>query len=137
MAVSPCIFCNIVAGESPSLPLYEDDDAVAFLDINPVTRGHSLVVPRRHVVGVLDEDAGAALAGLGPALAAVADRLVTRLDADGVNLFSSTGEAAGQVVFHLHVHVLPRVAGDGLVRLATLPRAREDDLTATHRLLTD
>jgi histidine triad (HIT) family protein len=137
MAVPPCIFCNIAAGTSPSLGLYADDQAVAFLDISPVTRGHALVVPRQHVVGMLDPGAGEGMAGLGPALADVSRRLVERLGADGVNLFSSTGAAAGQVVLHLHVHVLPRYAGDGLIRLAELGRAREDDLTATHRLLTD
>ena len=108
-----CLFCKIVAGEIPGTILAEDDRTVAFMDINPATRGHALVVPRRHAtdLGAVDADDLAAVA-------AAAQRLATRareaLGADGVNLMNSWGPAAWQTVFHFHVHVIPRYEGDPL-----------------------
>lgn len=103
-----CLFCAIVAGDIPSRQVYADDQAIAFLDIAPWHVGHTLVVPRRHVDDLLaDPDA---LTAIAPAIAATSRLLVARLAADGVNLVSSSGAAAGQEVFHLHVHVVPRFA---------------------------
>lgn len=114
-----CIFCRIVAGEIPARQVYADQHAVAFLDLAPWHRGHTLVVPRRHVPDLVGGEPGA-LAEVAPAVEVVARRLVDRLGADGVNLLSSTGEAAGQTVFHLHVHVVPRYADrPGLAALAS------------------
>lgn len=103
-----CLFCKIVAGEIPSRRVYEDETAVAFLDVAPLHRGHTLVVPRQHVAD-LTEDA-AVLASIAPAVSAVTRLLVDRLGADGANVLSNVGEVAGQSVFHLHVHVVPRWA---------------------------
>jgi histidine triad (HIT) family protein len=103
-----CLFCRIVAGEVPSRQIYADEHAVAFLDIGPWHRGHSLVVPRRHVPDLVTGPP--ALPEIAPAIDAVARLLVARLAADGVNVLSSTGAVAGQEVFHLHVHVVPRYA---------------------------
>lgn len=103
-----CLFCAIIAGDIPSKPVYADDHAYAFLDINPFTRGHTLVVPRRHVADVLDPDAP--LAEIAPAIGAVSRLLVARLGADGLNMLSNAGAVAGQEVFHLHVHLIPRYA---------------------------
>ncbi len=135
MAAS-CIFCSIASGESPSLVVHADEHAVAFLDVNPFTTGHTLVVPRRHVVGMLDEGAGQAMSQLAPALQVVSAMLAERLPADGINLFSATGPVAGQTVFHLHVHVLPRTAGDGLIKLPHQRLPVTEDLTQTHGRLT-
>ncbi|MFL5827072.1 MAG: HIT family protein [Thermoleophilaceae bacterium] len=108
-----CIFCKIVAGELPSARIYEDEHAIAFLDINPWTRGHSLVVPRNHSSDLLeasDED----LAHVIAASKRVAGLLKERLGADGINLINSCGQAAWQTVFHLHMHVVPRYEDDPL-----------------------
>ncbi|MDN5725641.1 MAG: HIT domain-containing protein [Propionibacteriales bacterium] len=102
----PCLFCKIVAGDIPSRTVYTDAHAVAFLDIAPFHRGHTLVVPRRHVADVLAEPP--ALAEIAPAIEHTSKLLVDRLGADGLNVFSSAGAVAGQDVFHLHVHLVPR-----------------------------
>jgi histidine triad (HIT) family protein len=116
-AIDPdCIFCKIISGELAARRIYEDDRALAFLDIGAWHRGHALVVPKRHVPDLITGPAG--LSEIAPAIDAVARLLMDRLAADGINVLSSTGEAAGQEVFHLHVHVVPRYADDpGLRRL--------------------
>lgn len=101
-------------GDAPSWRIYEDDRAVAFLDISQATEGHSLVVPREHAVNLftLSEDSAAAL---GRAVHRVARLLHERLDPPGMNVVQSNGRAAWQEVPHVHVHVVPRYLGDGLV----------------------
>ncbi|GAA1428953.1 HIT family protein [Microlunatus lacustris] len=131
-----CVFCAIVAGEVPSRRVHEDEHAVAFLDLAPLHRGHTLVVPRRHVASLLDGEP--AMAEIGACVDATARLLVDRLDADGLNVVSSAGAAAGQEVFHLHVHLLPRYAqSPGLAHLlgARAPSS-EADLDAVHASLT-
>jgi histidine triad (HIT) family protein len=108
-----CIFCQIVVGEIPAEIIDEDDRTVAFMDINPATRGHALVVPRRHAVDLLDVD-HSDLAAVAVTSQRVAARMPERLGADGVNLLNSCGRAAWQTVFHFHVHVIPRYEGDPL-----------------------
>jgi len=105
-----CIFCKIISGELPSRRIYEDERAVAFLDIGAWHRGHALVVPKRHVPDMLTGPG--TLPEIAPAIDAVARLLMRRLAADGINVLSSSGEAAGQEVFHLHVHVVPRYADE-------------------------
>lgn len=102
-----CLFCSIVAGEIPARKVYEDESAIAFLDINPWHRGHTLVIPKRHVADLFD---GEALGEISQAIHATAALLKDRLDADGMNLLSNAGAVAGQEVFHLHVHLIPRFA---------------------------
>lgn len=131
--MSDCLFCRIVAGEIPSARVYEDADAIAFLDIAPFKRGHTLVVSKRHVPNALaDADV---LATLAPAVTAVGALLTERLGADGMNILTNVNEVAGQSVFHLHVHLIPRYADDpgfaALVRRA--PAA--DDLDAVRAAL--
>jgi histidine triad (HIT) family protein len=108
-----CIFCKIAAGEAPATIVHEDERTIAFMDINPATRGHVLVIPRRHSRDLLE----IAVEDL-QAVAAVAQELarqaVDRLGADGVNLINSCGRAAWQVIFHFHMHVIPRYEGDPL-----------------------
>jgi histidine triad (HIT) family protein len=111
-AGAPCVFCEIVAGREPASFAYEDDRVVAFMDLAAANPGHLLVVPRAHAASVADlEDA------LGAHLFAVAKRMAAALResglrCEGMNLFVADGEAAGQEVFHAHVHVLPRWEGD-------------------------
>ena len=110
---SPCIFCQIVQGQAPASLLYQDERCTAFMDIQPVNPGHLLVVPNRHVACLADlapED-GAQLMRAGQRLAAALR--ASGLRCEGVNLFLADGEAAGQEVFHVHLHVFPRYAGDG------------------------
>jgi histidine triad (HIT) family protein len=108
-----CIFCKIIAGELPGEIVDEDDATVAFMDINPATRGHALVVPRRHAEDLLEIDPGD-LAATVVAAQRLAARIHERLHPDGVNLLNSCGRAAWQTVFHFHVHVIPRYEGDPL-----------------------
>lgn len=105
-----CLFCAIVAGDIPAKQVYADDTAIAFLDINPWHRGHTLVVPRQHVRDALaDPDL---LGVIAPAIQATGRLLVDRLGADGMNLLVNSGAVAGQEVFHLHVHLIPRYAAN-------------------------
>ena len=112
-----CVFCRIVAGKATASVVHDDDLALAFLDIRPVTPGHLLVIPKRHAadLATLDEATGAHLFRVAMRLAGVLCRSVLRCE--GVNLFLADGKAAEQEVFHVHLHVFPRYAGDGF-RLA-------------------
>jgi histidine triad (HIT) family protein len=113
MADADCLFCKIVAGEVPATVVQEDERTVAFMDINPATPGHALVVPRAHARDLLEierEDLDAVLA----AAQRLARRAKEVLQPDGINLLNSCGEAAWQTVFHFHVHVIPRYRDDPL-----------------------
>jgi histidine triad (HIT) family protein len=126
-----CIFCKIISGELPSRRIYEDDRAVAFLDIGAWHRGHALVVPKRHVPDMLTGPG--TLPEIAPAIDAVARLLMQRLAADGINVLSSSGEAAGQEVFHLHVHVVPRYADEpGLGMLVNSGVAPDGELDSVY-----
>jgi histidine triad (HIT) family protein len=127
-----CIFCKIVSGELPSWRIYEDDRAVAFLDIAAWHRGHSLVVPKRHVSDVITGTGS--LAEIAPTVDAVVKLLKQRLAADGINLLLSAGEAAGQEVFHTHMHVVPRYADEPGLRLLINPGGASDgELESVYR----
>jgi len=119
-----CIFCKIAAGELPAERVHEDEHTLAFMDINPWTRGHALVIPRAHsrnLYEIDEEDLGRTMA----AARDLAERMRDRLGADGVNLLNSCEPAAWQTVFHFHVHVIPRFEGDPL-RLPGAPRQPEE-----------
>jgi histidine triad (HIT) family protein len=110
--VSACLFCQIARGERPSHIIYEGDGAVAFLDIFPCTPGHTLVIPRAHYATLSEmppEEAGK----LFRVAAMVAVRVQSALGAAGFNLGLNNGKAAGQEVFHVHVHIIPRYPHDG------------------------
>jgi histidine triad (HIT) family protein len=129
-----CIFCRIAAGELPAQIIREDELTLAFMDINPATRGHALVIPRRHTTDLLEvgeEDLRATLL----AAQALARRVQERLGADGVNILNCCGRAAWQSVFHFHVHVIPRYTSDPL-RLPWTPAAGDpDEIAATAQQL--
>ena len=125
-----CLFCKIVAGEIPSTRVDEDERTVAFMDINPATRGMTSRCPREHSVDLLEvpaEDLDAC-ARMAKKLAA---RAKERLGADGINLLNSCGRTAWQTVFHFHVHVIPRYSDDPL-RLPWVPEQGDpDEIKAT------
>jgi len=112
--MADCLFCKISEGSLPSTQVFEDEHTIAIMDINPATRGHVLVIPRRHARDIHDIDADdlARCAGVARELAG---RAVRRLAADGVTIMQSNGAAAWQTIFHYHVHVIPRYRGDRLV----------------------
>ena len=108
-----CIFCKIVEGKIPSAKIYEDDKVICFLDIMPANKGHCLVIPKNHskdLSDMKDEDAEAAI----NAARKVASALSMSLGCVGFNLVMSNGREAGQVVFHSHIHIIPRFRNDGL-----------------------
>ncbi|MEI7741551.1 MAG: HIT family protein [bacterium] len=111
--MSDCLFCKIIAGEIPSTKVYEDQDVVAFLDISPVNKGHTLVVPKSHAENflVVSEDVSAKAFG---AAQKVAKAVLAATGAHGFNLHVNNGHVSGQVVDHLHIHIIPRFEGDGL-----------------------
>ena len=120
-----CLFCGIVAGSIPSETIDSDDRTVAFMDINPATAGHALVVPRAHSTDLLEigtED----LAATTLAAQRLAKRMKEVLATDGVNLINACGAAAWQTVFHFHIHVVPRYEDDPL-KLPWIPEAGEPD----------
>jgi histidine triad (HIT) family protein len=119
-----CIFCKIAAGELPSEIVQEDEHTIAFMDINPWTRGHALVIPRRHSRNLYDVDDDD-LAHVASAAKRLAVRMRDALACDGVNLLNSTEPAAWQTVFHTHVHVIPRYDDDPL-RLPGQPRQPDE-----------
>lgn len=128
--MSACIFCAIVAGDAPAHRVYEDQTTLAFLDIMPFTRGHTLVIPKAHSDDVwdVDEDTAAAVMRSGHRVAAL---LRETLAPDGMNLLQATRAVAFQTVFHLHLHVIPRWEGDTMaVPPWPKPRRDRDELEA-------
>jgi len=108
-----CIFCKIAAGHVPVARIAESPQALAFLDVGPIATGHALIIPREHYETLMDmpEDRLAAVYAMA---AHVASALTRALGAEGVNVLQNNGRCAGQVVPHMHVHVIPRSAGDGI-----------------------
>lgn len=113
LPVDDCIFCNIASKKAPSAIVFEDDATVAFLDIHPIARGHTLVIPRQHCANLYE-----LTPNLGEVVMQTTVRVATalreELKPDGFNLLQSNGHAAGQTIFHFHFHLVPRWQGDGL-----------------------
>lgn len=102
-----CIFCKIINGESPCYKIYEDEDTFAFLSIANDYYGHTLVIPKKHCINILDAEEET-MAAVMKAVRKISRHYVEKLGFDGVNVFINNGAAADQVVFHLHVHIAPR-----------------------------
>ncbi|MCS7251746.1 MAG: HIT family protein [Thermoflexus sp.] len=119
-----CVFCAIVARQQPAEVVYEDEQTMAFMDIQPANPGHTLVIPKRHAATIFDIDEEDAAAVMRTTVR-VARAIRKALAPDGLNLVQSNGRAGGQEIFHLHVHVIPRWVGDGL-RLARPPVVRRE-----------
>jgi histidine triad (HIT) family protein len=129
MSDPDCIFCKIVAGEIPSHEIDEDDKTLAFMDINPWTRGHALVIPKAHSRNIYDASADD-LAAIHVAAQRVARRMRDRLNCEGLNVLQSSEPVAMQTVFHTHVHVIPRYSDDGLRLPAHPTPADHEELAA-------
>jgi histidine triad (HIT) family protein len=123
-----CIFCKVLEGEIPSEKVYEDDHTLAVLDINPWTRGHAVVFPKRHAPNLYEIEE-AELGHVAHAAKQLAIKLRDTLKPDGINLLQSNEPAAWQTIFHLHVHVIPRYDDDPL-ELPTRPQPAEPEQLA-------
>lgn len=112
MRDSNCIFCKISGGEIPSKTIYEDQEFRVILDISPAARGHALIIPKEHYANLYEmpEDAAGRVMILAKRLAG---HMTDILKCDGFNIVQNNGEAAGQTVFHFHMHLIPRYIGDG------------------------
>jgi histidine triad (HIT) family protein len=132
-----CVFCAVVAGDASAIRIYEDDDYLAILDIRPIVRGHTLVFPKKHTVDLTDTPPStlAEMARIGQRIGQAAR--ASELKADGNNIAINDGKAAFQSVFHIHLHVAPRQAGDKLSFAKGLIVRRDPDREATGRILRD
>jgi histidine triad (HIT) family protein len=130
MTSDDCVFCEIAEGRAQASRLYDGPGTLAFLDITPATPGHLLVVPKAHAscLAELPPDAGAQMFEVAQRMAATLR--ASDLRCEGVNLWLADGEAAGQRVFHVHLHVLPRFAGDGFRLRADFGQPSRDELDA-------
>ena len=111
--MNDCIFCKIISGSIPSSKIYEDDTTFVFLDIRPTNRGHALVIPKEHYKNIFDtpEETMCALIKTSKK---IASGVKSAVGADGINVYMNNDPAAGQVVFHTHIHIIPRFEKDGL-----------------------
>lgn len=135
MKDSQCIFCKLANGDIPTNTIYEDADFRVILDASPATRGHALILPKEHYVNLFElpeELAGKAII-LAKKMAAV---MKERFDCDGVNIVQNNGEAAGQTVFHFHMHIIPRYADDGQIIGWKPTSPSEEELTEIKNALT-
>jgi histidine triad (HIT) family protein len=128
------IFSRIVNGEIPAHKVYEDDQTLAFLDINPGARGHTLVIPKAEYPGLLDMP-DELLAAVSQTTRRVARAITDALQPDGFNIVQNNGAAAGQVVFHFHVHIIPRWEGDRAVGYWRPGQASQDELQEVAELI--
>jgi len=113
MSADNCLFCKMVAGQIPVTKIYEDEVVLAFLDIGPVSDGHTLVIPKQHIKKL--HDCPSELLGrIGSRLGKIAGAVTTAMNFDGYNVLCNNGRAAGQLIEHLHFHIIGRKSGDGL-----------------------
>jgi histidine triad (HIT) family protein len=131
-----CEFCGIICGSAPARIIGEDSETLAFLPLHPATRGHSLVIPKRHVANFMDAGE-TALASVMAMAARVARATTNVIHPEGLNLITSAGSAAGQTIFHLHVHVVPRWRDDAIGNIwppkQVTPADTLDEVAATLR----
>ncbi len=124
-AQSDCIFCAIAAGDAPAEVLDSDEHTISFMDINPATRGHALVIPKRHSRDLVEIDPDD-LGHVSAASQRLVERMRSTLEPDGFNLLNACGPVAWQTVFHFHMHVIPRYEDDPL-KLPWIPRGADPD----------
>jgi histidine triad (HIT) family protein len=128
--MTECIFCKIIGGEIPSKKVYENEKVLAFLDINPKTQGHTIVVPKKHYINILDVP-DSEIKPLFISVKKVAGILKEKLSADGFNIIQNNFSAAGQDVMHCHIHIIPRKENDNVIQLhpkPTKPTSEELDI---------
>ena len=131
--MNDCIFCKIAKGEIPSATVYEDDDFRVIMDISPASEGHMIILPKEHAANVY-ELSDATASKIYVLAKKLATALKDELDCDGINILQNNGEAAGQTVFHLHVHVIPRYKGDTVN--ITWQHLDDMDLDAVRNIIT-
>ena len=112
MKTDSCLFCKIIAGEIPSTKVYEDDTVLAFLDIHPVNIGHTLVIPKVHATNLYDAPEET-LAHMMSVIKKLSIAIKKSLNTDGINIEMNNDSVAGQIIFHAHIHIVPRFSGDG------------------------
>lgn len=128
-----CIFCKIIKGEIPSYKIYEDKKVFAFLDINPINSGHTLIVPKKHFKNIFDLEEEIA-----KHMICVAKKIslaLKKIGADGVIISMNNGEAAGQAVLHVHIHIIPRFEGDGLTSWPTKKMGEKELKEITNKII--
>ena len=130
-----CIFCRIAAGQIPAQVVYQSPEVLAFLDIAPLADGHTVVIPRAHAERLHELDPAAA-AEVGRVLGSLAMRIVSAVGAEGYNVLQNNGATAGQVVPHVHFHIIPRRGGDGLGIRWNAQSRTPDQLRAVHGRIT-
>lgn len=108
-----CLFCKIIVGEIPCTKVYEDDTVLAFLDIHPVNIGHTLVIPKSHHTNLYDTP-DETIAHMMVIAKKLSVAIKTAVSADGINIEMNNDAPAGQLIFHTHIHIIPRFSGDGL-----------------------
>ena len=129
-----CIFCKIANGEIPSTTLYEDEDFRVILDLGPATRGHALLLPKNHFANLFELDDETAQKAILVAKK-MAGKMKNALGADGFNLVQNNGEAAGQTVFHFHMHLIPRYKNDNAGILWEPGETTPEDMAEVKRLV--
>ncbi|MFH1092332.1 MAG: HIT family protein [Pseudomonadota bacterium] len=133
--MADCIFCRIVSGEIPATKVYEDDRCLAFLDINPIARGHALLIPKSHHENLYTIPPGL-LQDLILAAQKLGTAMVKALGAQGLNLLQSNGRAASQIIDHFHLHLIPRRPADGVgvANWEMIPGDKEDMTQAAEQI---
>ena len=129
-----CIFCKIANGEIPSTTLYEDEDFRVIMDLGPATRGHALLLPKNHFANLFELDDETAQKAILVAKK-MAGKMKAALGADGFNLVQNNGEAAGQTVFHFHMHLIPRYKNDNAGILWEPGETTPEDMAEVKRLV--
>ena len=124
-----CIFCKIINGDIPSKKVYEDKDVLAILDISQATKGHTLVIPKKHYDNILSINEDDYL-GVMKKVKELSNKIVTNLGAEGVNILNNCNEVAGQSVMHFHVHIIPRYKKDDL-KLEFIDHSKDSNLDET------
>jgi len=131
-----CIFCKIINGEIPSHVLYEDEQFKVILDVNPATKGHALILPKEHYANLyeLPEETAADAMKLAQRMMR---KMTEKLDCDGFNIVQNNGEAAGQTVFHFHMHLIPRYKNDGEILKYIAGDPGQEELERIKKTLTE
>ena len=131
-----CVFCKIIAGEITSKKVYEDEAFLAFLDINPANVGHTLIIPKNHhptIISIPEDD----VFGLFKVVKRLAASMRESMNADGLNVLQSNGTIAGQLIPHLHVHLIPRFNGDGIAFGWPKKQASEEEMESVRKKLSE
>lgn len=129
-----CLFCKIINKEIPSSIVYEDDNVIAFLDINPTNFGHTLVVPKQHYNTFL-ETPDDVLCGLMSIVKKIGNAILALPDVDAINFLVNNGQTAGQLIFHLHIHIVPRMKNDGFKHWKRTPYKNDEQMKLTAEMI--